>query len=166
MKILFSSLIQCYNIYKSRSIAGSINQSITSDINPEIDLLVKPKVNAVSTCFKDLRVFWNVMVMAQQRGDSNLFYSSMLTLCILHLQNPALISFCTHTLHQCSLTIALLGSDNIQDYVWIIILTWIRKNHQYLHTIQHKSCAIGKGFRNLCDRYSTPSQLLTKIIPS
>lgn len=153
MKILFSSLIQCYNNYKSRSIAGSIKQSITSDIKPQIDLLVKSKVNAVSTCFKDLRMLWNVMVMAQQRENRTLFYASVLTLWSLHLQNPAVISFCTHTLHQCSLTIAPLGSDNIQDYIWIItILTWLRKNHQYLHTIQHKSCAIGKRFQNLCDK--------------
>lgn len=155
MKILFSSLIQCYNNYKSRSIAGSIKQSITSDIKPQIDLLVKPKANAVSTCFKDLRMFWNVMVIAQQSENSNSLYASVLTLWSLHLQNPAVISFCTLTLHQRSLTIAPLCSDNIQDCLWIItILTWIRKNHQYLHTIQHKSCAIGKGFQNLCDKNS------------
>ncbi|KAJ7423047.1 hypothetical protein WISP_35475 [Willisornis vidua] len=43
MKILFSSLIHCYNDYKSRSIAGSIIRSVTSDIKPQIDPSVKPK---------------------------------------------------------------------------------------------------------------------------
>lgn len=167
MKILFSSLIQCYNNYKSRSIAGSIKQSITSDIKPQIDLLVKPKVNAVSTCFKDLRMLWNVMVMAQQRENRTLFYASVLTLWSLHLQNPAVISFCTHTLHQCSLTIAPLGSDNIQDYIWIItILTWLRKNHTIAHNPTQVLCNWQKIPEFMWQEYSTPNQLLIKIIPS